>query len=142
MAFEILGIDHVVLRIRNRQRMLDFYCKVLGCTLERELTDLGLIQLRAGRSIIDFAPIDKPLGQARSGEPLPEHANLEHFCLRIEPFDEALLTAHLQAHGIRMEEPAVRYGGDGFGPSIFITDPEGNIVELKGAPERPPLEAV
>ncbi|MDO5639026.1 MAG: VOC family protein [Neisseria sp.] len=139
MAFQILALDHLVLRIRDRRVMLDFYCNVLGCTLERELADLGLIQLRAGRSIIDFVPIDKPLGQARSGEPLPEHANLEHFCLRIEPFDEAALAKHLNKHGIEMEAPAVRYGGDGFGRSFFITDPEGNIVELKGAPEKPPL---
>lgn len=142
MVFQILAIDHVVLRIRDRQTMLDFYCNVLGCTLERELADLGLIQLRAGRSIVDFVPIDRPLGQARAGMPLPEHANLEHFCLRIEPFDEAALAAHLQSYGIEMETPAVRYGGDGFGRSVFITDPEGNIVELKGAPERPPLQAV
>ena len=103
MTFAILGLDHVVLRIRDRGRMLHFYCDLLGCTLERELEDLGLIQLRAGASIIDLLPIDKPLGQARQGEPLPQHANLEHFCLRIEPFDEAALRRHFQAHGMAFE---------------------------------------
>ena len=136
MTFAILGLDHVVLRIRDRGRMLHFYCDLLGCTLERELEDLGLIQLRAGASIIDLLPIDKPLGQARQGEPLPQHANLEHFCLRIEPFDEAALRRHFQAHGMAFEPPEVRYGADGFGLSVYLTDPEGNIVELKGSPQK------
>ena len=134
MTFAILGLDHVVLR--NRSRMLHFYCDLLGCTLERELEDLGLIQLRAGASIIDLLPIDKPLGQARQGEPLPQHANLEHFCLRIEPFDEAALRRHFQAHGMAFEPSEVRYGADGFGLSVYLTDPEGNIVELKGPPQK------
>ena len=136
MTFAILGLDHVVLRIRDRGRMLHFYCDLLGCTLERELEDLGLIQLRAGASIIDLLPIDQPLGQARQGEPLPQHANLEHFCLRIEPFDEVALRRHFQAHGMAFEPAEVRYGADGFGLSVYLTDPEGNIVELKGPPQK------
>ena len=136
MTFAILGLDHVVLRIRDRGRMLHFYCDLLGCTLERELEDLGLIQLRAGASIIDLLPIDKPLGQARQGEPLPQHANLEHFCLRIEPFDEAALRRHFLAHGMAFELAEVRYGADGLGLSVYLTDPEGNIVELKGPPQK------
>ena len=136
MTFAILGLDHVVLRIRDRHSMLHFYCDLLGCTLERELEDLGLIQLRAGASIIDLLPIDQPLGQARQGEPLPQHANLEHFCLRIEPFDEAALRRHFLAHGMAFEPAEVRYGADGFGLSVYLTDPEGNIVELKGPPQK------
>ena len=137
MPFKITGLDHVVLRVKNPQAMLHFYCRILGCTLERELDDLGLIQLRAGASLIDLVPTDKPLGQKGGGEPLPNHANMDHLCLRIEPFDEQALLHHLRGHGIEVEAAAVRYGADGFGPSIYVPDPEGNIVELKGPPSSP-----
>ena len=114
--------------------MLDFYLKVLGCTQERELGHLGLIQLRAGASLIDLVPTTSPLGQNGRGVPLQQHANLDHLCLRIEPFDEAAIRAHFAEHGYDIEASAVRYGADGFGPSIYVYDPEGNTVELKGPP--------
>ena len=134
MAFTILGLDHVLLRIEDKPTMLDFYLKVLGCTQERELGHLGLIQLRAGASLIDLVPTTSPLGQNGRGVPLQQHANLDHLCLRIEPFDEAAIRAHFAEHGYDIEASAVRYGADGFGPSIYVYDPEGNTVELKGPP--------
>ena len=134
MAFTILGLDHVLLRIEDKPTMLDFYLKVLGCTQERELGHLGLIQLRAGASLIDLVPTTSPLGQNGRGVPLQQHANLDHLCLRIEPFDEAAIRAHFTRHGYDIEAAAVRYGADGFGPSIYVYDPEGNTVELKGPP--------
>ena len=60
----IRGIDHVVLRVRDRDRALAFYRDVLGCTLEREQASLGLWQLRAGTALIDLVPVDGPLGSA------------------------------------------------------------------------------
>ena len=134
MAFTILGLDHVLLRIENKETMLDFYLNVLGCTQERQLDNLGLIQLRAGASLIDLVPTTSPLGQNGRGVPLQQHANLDHLCLRIEPFDEAAIRAHFTRHGYDIEAAAVRYGADGFGPSIYVYDPEGNTVELKGPP--------
>ena len=134
MAFTILGLDHVLLRIEDKSTMLDFYLNVLGCTQERELGHLGLIQLRAGASLIDLVPTTSPLGQNGRGVPLQQHANLDHLCLRIEPFDEAAIRAHFTRHGYDIEAAAVRYGADGFGPSIYVYDPEGNTVELKGPP--------
>ena len=134
MAFTILGLDHVLLRIEDKPTMLDFYLNVLGCTQERELGHLGLIQLRAGASLIDLVPTTSPLGQNGRGVPLQQHANLDHLCLRIEPFDEAAIRAHFTRHGYDIEAAAVRYGADGFGPSIYVYDPEGNTVELKGPP--------
>lgn len=134
-AFSILGLDHILLRIEDKEAMLDFYQNVLGCTLERELGNLGLIQLRAGQSLIDLVPADTPLGHNGRGVPLQKHANLDHVCLRITPFDEDAIRAHLAAHGYDdLESVATRYGADGFGPSIYIQDPEGNTVELKGPP--------
>ncbi len=131
----IRDIDHLVLRVADLDSMLRFYCGVLGCVEERRLADLGLVQLRAGRSLIDLVPVSGELGAAGGAAPAREGRNVDHFCLRIEDFDEAALRAHLAAYGIAIPAVATRYGADGFGPSIYITDPEGNTVELKGPPE-------
>ncbi len=130
----IRDIDHVVLRVKDLERMIDFYCRVIGCTVERRRDDLGLVHLRAGRSQIDLVPVDGPLGRAGGAAPGAEGRNLDHVCLRVEPFDEAAIVRHLQAHGARVGEIAQRFGADGTGPSMYVHDPEGNVVELKGPP--------
>ena len=132
--FSIGGIDHVVLRVRDVARALEFYRDALGCRVERELHAEGLTQLRAGRSLIDLVSADGPLGQRASVG--AGGANMEHFCLSITPFDEEALRAHLAAHGVAAGESARRYGAEGVGSSIYIEDPDGNRVELKGAAER------
>jgi len=129
--FTIGGIDHIVLRVRDLPRSLRFYREALGCTVEREQRELGLTQLRAGRSLIDLVTVDGPLG-ARAAAGAAAQPNLEHFCLSIVPFEEPALQAHLAAHGIAAEEPASRYGAEGEGPSFYISDPDGNRIELKG----------
>lgn len=131
----IRGIDHLVLRIRDEHRMLAFYCEVLGCTLEKRQDELGLIQLRAGHSLIDLVPADGPLGRRGGPPPGREGHNLDHFCLRLEPFDEAAIRRHLAAHGIEAGETKRRYGAEGTGPSLYLEDPEGNTIELKGPPD-------
>jgi catechol 2,3-dioxygenase-like lactoylglutathione lyase family enzyme len=136
MTINILGRDHLVLRTADPARMIRFYCDVLGCALERQRDDLGLIQLRAGRSLIDLVTLDGPLGRAGGSAPGAEGRNLDHFCLRVEPFDPAALKTHLEAHGLACGEVSERYGAEGFGPSLYIRDPEGNTVELKGPSER------
>jgi glyoxylase I family protein len=130
----IRDIDHLVLRVRELQPMLDFYCRVLGCSLARRQDEIGLVQLRAGRALIDLVPLAGKLGRAGGAAPGAEGRNLDHFCLRIEPFDEAAIRAHLAAHGVAAGETASRFGAEGEGPSIYIADPEGNTVELKGPP--------
>jgi glyoxylase I family protein len=130
----IREIDHLVLRVRDLRAMLDFYCKALGCMIERKQDEIGLVQLRAGRSLIDLIPVDGPLGRAGGAPPGAEGRNLDHLCLRVEPFDEQALRAHLAAHGVAAGETASRYGAEGPGPSIYIVDPEGNTIELKGPP--------
>lgn len=131
------GIDHVVLRVRDLAQMLRFYGEVLGCPVERTETDLGLYQLRAGQSLIDLVPVNSVLGSKGGDAPEPHHKhNVDHICLRVEPFDPEAIVAFLTQHGVAVGEVARRYGAEGFGLSIYITDPEGNTVELKGAPER------
>ena len=131
---QIREIDHLVLRVTDLGRMLQFYCDVLGCTVERRQDSIGLIQLRAGTSLIDLVPVDSPLGKAGGAPPGKEARNLDHFCLRIEPFDETSIRQHLDANGVQAGELASRYGAEGEGPSIYLSDPEGNVVELKGPP--------
>ncbi len=120
--FKVLGIDHVVLRITDRERSLGFYRDVLGLSLEREQADIRLIQLRAGRSLIDLVPAEA----GGAGAP-----NVDHFALEIQPFDEQQLRKHFSSHGVPILESGLRYGAGGEGPSIYIRDPDGNKIELK-----------
>ena len=136
--FTIRHIDHVVLRVRDLDSMLRFYIDVLGCTRERTDKELGLYQLRAGTSLIDLVTVDGKLGRAGGAPPGREGRNLDHFCLRIEPFEGEALRAWLASHGAQPGEVGRRNGAEGEGPSLYLTDPEGNVVELKGPPEAPP----
>ena len=125
-------LDHLVLRIVNLDRMLRFYCDVLGCTVERREDAMGLVQLRAGRSLIDLVPVDGKLGRAGGAAPGTEGRNLDHFCFRVEPFHEAAIRRRLEAYEVAAGPVESRYGAEGVGPSLYVTDPEGNVVELKG----------
>lgn len=135
--FTIRQLDHIVLRVRDLDAMLRFYRDVLGCTMERTQEELGLYQLRAGSSLIDLVPIDGKLGRAGGAPPGAEGHNLDHFCLRIDPYDEAALREHLLAHGVTPGESGSRFGADGEGPSLYLRDPQGNTIELKGPPRKP-----
>ena len=130
----IRDIDHVVLRVVDLQAMLAFYCDVLGCTVERRVDELGLVQLRAGRSLIDLVPVDSKLGRAGGAAPARGGRNMDHFCVRVEPFDETAIRRHLSSHGVDAGRTESRYGAEGQGPSIYISDPEENVVGLKGPP--------
>lgn len=136
--FALRGLDHVVLRVEDEARALAFYCGVLGCREERRLDELGLVQLRAGRSLIDLVTVDSRLGRAGGAAAGEEGRNVDHFALQIDSFDPDALARHLRAHGIDPGEPAQRYGAEGTGPSLYLRDPDGNTVELKGPPDEPP----
>ncbi len=127
----VTRIDHVVLRVADMPRMIAFYRDVLGCRLERGPGDNGLAQLRAGDSLIDLVDIAGPLGGKGRA---PDHTapNMDHVCLQVRPWDESAVVSHLTAHGVEAGPAASRYGATGQGPSIYIEDPEGNTVELKG----------
>lgn len=127
-------IDHLVLRVVDLDKMLRFYCEALGCTIERRQDAIGLVQLRAGASLIDLVPVSGKLGRAGGAAPGIEGRNMDHFCLRVEPFDEAAIRGQLARHGFSAGPVERRYGAQGEGPSIYCTDPEGNVVELKGPP--------
>jgi glyoxylase I family protein len=130
----IREIDHLVLRVADVEKMLRFYCDALECTIERRQDEIGLIQLRAGRSIIDLVPVTGKLGRMGGAPPGKEARNLDHFCLRVEPFDERTIRTHLAVHGVEAGPVELRFGAEGQGLSMYLTDPEGNVVELKGPP--------
>lgn len=130
----IRELDHIVLRVLDLERMMRFYTEVLGCPVERRQDELGLVQLRAGSALVDLVPVDGKLGRMGGAPPGKEGRNVDHFCFRVEPFDEAAIRAHLERFDVASGPAEARYGAEGEGPSIYITDPEGNTVELKGAP--------
>ena len=131
--FALQRIDHLVLRVRDLAAQVDFYTLVLGCSVARRRDDLGLVHLRAGASMIDLVAVDGPLSRAGGDAPGAQARNLDHLCLRVEPFDEAALVAHLARHGLAPRGPASRnFGAEGEGLSLYLDDPEGNVVELKG----------
>jgi len=128
----IRALDHVVLRTAIPTEMVRFYCEVLGCELERSLPDdVGLKQLRAGNALIDIVDTDSKLGRAGGSAPGDQGRNMDHFCLQIDPFDESELLDYLAQNGVSASHFETRYGAQGFGPSLYIKDPDGNTVELK-----------
>ncbi len=133
-ALDVLAIDHVVLRVASLERALRFYCDVLGCREERRIDPVGLVQLRAGSSLIDLLDASGPLGRSGGPPPGEQARNVDHVALRIAAFDEPSLRAHLEAHGVTPGDVGIRYGAEGNGPSMYVRDPDGNVVELKGPP--------
>lgn len=127
----VLAIDHIVLRTSNLKKMLAFYQDILACPIERELPELGLTQLRAGNALIDIVTVESELGQLGGKAPEQNGRNVDHFCLQTAAFDEQQLRDYLNSHNITTHDFAERYGAQGFGRSIYIEDPEGNVVELK-----------
>jgi catechol 2,3-dioxygenase-like lactoylglutathione lyase family enzyme len=132
-AFSVLRIDHVVLRVKDAERSIAFYRGVLGCAVEKRRDDLGLVHLRAGTSLIDLVTHDGPLGRQGGALAGAEGRNVDHICLRIEPFDEAVIRTLMAEHGVAVHgEVQNNFGAEGNGPSVYIADPDGNTIELKG----------
>lgn len=125
---KLRGIDHVVLRVKDIDAMRRFYCDVLGAAHVAYRPEFRMSHLRAGKAMIDLVEADP--GQGR---------NMDHLCLRVEPFDQEAIVAHLKTHNVAVGKIASRFGAEGNGVSIYLTDPEGNTVELKGPSDgRPP----
>lgn len=136
-AIQARGLDHVVLRVTDLERAIAFYRDVLGCPIERRIDELGLVQLRAGHSLIDLVGVSTPLGRANGNTPRRDARNMDHFALSLSSFDEAAIRAHLSRFDVEAEPLRRLYGADGFGPSLYLRDPDGNTVELKGPAELP-----
>lgn len=131
--FAVERIDHLVFRVRDLDASIAFYDAVLGCSVERRRPDLGLVHLRAGASMVDLVAIDGPLGRVGGAGPATEGRNVDHLCLRVEPFDERAIVRHLSACGVEPRGAAsMNFGAEGNGLSLYLADPDGNVIELKG----------
>ena len=129
---EVAGIDHIVLRTTKLPAMLEFYNGILGCKIERETSpETGLTQLRAGNALIDLVVVDSSLGKLGGGAPTQTGNNVDHFCLQLKPVLEEEIGAYLESKGVEAGEFENRYGAQGFGKSVYVKDPEGNVVELR-----------
>jgi glyoxylase I family protein len=134
----IREIDHVVLRVRDIDAMTRFYCDVLGAEHVAFRPEFGMTHLRAGASMIDLVAVDGPLGKPGGAPAGKEGRNMDHLCLRVEPFDQQAIVAHLRQHGVAIGDVRPRFGAEGNGVSVYLTDPEGNTVELKGPSDGKP----
>lgn len=131
--FAVLRLDHVVLRVRDLSASEAFYRAALGCIVVRRRDDLGLVHLRAGASMIDLVSVTGVLGQQGGAAPGSEGRNVDHVCLRVEPFDVAAIDAHLATIGVpSCGRTQANFGAEGVGPALYLTDPDGNTIELKG----------
>ena len=129
--FALEGIDHVVLLVRDMAEAERFYEQVLGCTVDRELPEYGMLQLRAGASLIDLVDIGSEAGAWARPE-TEGGRNMDHVCIATGPCEDEAMRAHLARHGVAIVEEGIRYGAKGDGFSFYIADPSGNQIELKG----------
>lgn len=141
-AIKTLGLDHIVLRVTDIPRARAWYAAVLGCKVERVLPSLGLTQLRAGASLIDLVDVSGPAGKSGGAAAGPKRRNMDHYCVQLAEFSEKKIIAHLQRKGIEPGKVGRRYGALGHGPSMYLTDPDGNTVELKGPPDADQTEKI
>jgi catechol 2,3-dioxygenase-like lactoylglutathione lyase family enzyme len=135
----IRHIDHVVLRVRDIEAMRRFYCEVLGAQHVAYRAQFGMSHLRVGSAMLDLVEVEGPLGKQGGAAPGREGRNMDHLCFRVEPFDQDAIAAHLRAHGVQVGDIRSRFGAEGSGISIYLADPEGNTVELKGPSDGKPV---
>lgn len=133
LPFSVQRIDHLVFRVRDLDASVAFYESVLGCKVALRRTELGLVHIRAGASMVDLVAIEGKLGRVGGEGPRAEGRNVDHLCLRVEPFDEMAIVEHLAGFGIEPRGPASsNFGAEGEGLSLYFADPDGNVIELKG----------
>lgn len=129
---KIIGLDHIVIRCSDLEAMVRFYRDIIGCSVDKRADHLGLVHLRAGSALIDLVSVEGELGRRGGPAPGPDRHNVDHFCLRIDPFDIDDLRHHFSQFGIDLGKVHDNYGAEGTGPSVYLNDPENNLIELKG----------
>lgn len=128
---KITEMDHIVLRVKDVEVSLKFYCETLGMQSERvEQWKAGDVRFPSARlnadTIIDFFATDQ--------EPIAKDGvkNQDHYCMVIEPTDMDELKAKFEAMGVEIQAgPGNRWGSHGDGISLYIYDPDNNVVELR-----------
>ncbi|MCZ7378513.1 VOC family protein [Micromonospora sp. WMMC250] len=130
-AVRVTGFDHLVLTVADVERSLAFYCGQLG------LPPVRVGEWRAGRvpfpsvrlsaeCIIDLVRGDLPHADRRG-------TNVDHFCLVVAPLDwERVVESGVFTV---LTGPVDRFGARGSATSIYVSDPDGNVVELRWYPQ-------
>jgi catechol 2,3-dioxygenase-like lactoylglutathione lyase family enzyme len=118
----VVGLDHVVLTVEDEERSLAFYCGELG------LEPLRVDQWRRHEAPfpsvrVDATTIIDLLGAPRTGE------NVDHVCLVVAPVDFEAIKA--SGRFAVLDGPARRFGARGEGTAVYISDPDGNVIELR-----------
>jgi glyoxylase I family protein len=131
--FVLEGIDHLLLLVSGMSPALTFYRDVLGCSVENELPEYAMVQLRAGIALIDLVDVESTEGQWARPR-VAGGRNLDHVCIALARYDERELRDHLAAHGVAIIEEGMHGGARGHSLSIYVRDPSGNTIELKGPP--------
>ncbi len=129
--FSLVGFDHVVFLVDDMDRALAFYQDVLGCVPGYCYPALGMEQLWCGGALIVLWDVTHP-GAARAVPPVGGGRNVDHLCIATGPFDPEALRAHLAAHGVAIEQDAEHGEARGVGHSVYVRDPFGNLLEIKG----------
>lgn len=136
IPFSLVGIDHVVFIVDDMDAALDWYRRVLGCEIGYSYPALGMEQVWAGAALIVLWDITHP-GGAGAVPPVAGGRNVDHVCIATSAFAPEAMRAHLAREGVEIEREAVHGGARGMGFSIYIRDPFGNKLEIKGPPEYP-----
>ncbi len=129
----VIAMDHIVLNVHDMDTMLDFYINVLGLQGERiEAFGEGKVPFPSVRisadTLIDLFPMPEQSAAPEAGAA----KRLNHFCMVIEPAEMPEVVAHLEAHGVTIDEgPATRWGAHGNATSIYFNDPESNRIEIR-----------
>ena len=129
----IKKLDHIVLLVSNIAKSIHFYRDILGCPEAR--VSRGLFQYQAGDSMIDLVVTEHKQNAPYKKQSSQIDRNVDHFALTLSDFNKKAIIAYLKKFGIRIERSGRRFGAQGYGPSVYIKDPDGNFVELKGPPE-------
>jgi catechol 2,3-dioxygenase-like lactoylglutathione lyase family enzyme len=132
MPLSVTGLDHFVLRVRDLDQSIGFYRDMLGlpieCLEEYRAGTRPFVSARVGGQLIDLVPdaTYDPEAGMRSG-------GFMHLCVRVAGGLEREVLPRVRAAGVEVVEdaPMIRLGATGYGPSIYVRDPDGYIVELK-----------
>ncbi len=84
--FALEGLDHVVLPVDDLAAVRDFYCNVIGCTVEGGLPEYGMYELRAGAALIVLVDVAGEPG-AWARPPVAGGRNMDHLCIATGPWD-------------------------------------------------------
>jgi glyoxylase I family protein len=134
--FSLVGIDHVVFLVDDMSRAMEFYAKVLGCVPGYSYPALGIEQVWCGAALIVLWDTTHP-GAAGASPAVPGGRNVDHLCIATSPFAPEAMRAHLAVHGVAILREATHGGARGMGHSLYIRDPFGNVLEIKGPAEYP-----